>query len=220
MPGTISSDGLSINDSGWVTGGAGNEEAFLYTPQNGMRPLGFLAAGTMSQGNSVNDEGAVAGVSATTGSTNLNPFIWTESGGMVDLNSTIVNMPSSWTPTSANLINNNGLIAGIGYPDLATYPPSGTQHAFLLAGGTLTEIPNPGGPGGRGIQPTGLNASGEVVPFYFDSQGDSQSDRHAFEYTAALGTREILGFGIRAIAEGVNDLDQIVGGTTLPDGSK
>ena len=45
LPGTISSDGLSINDSGWVTGGAGNEEAFLYTPQNGMRPLGFLAAG-------------------------------------------------------------------------------------------------------------------------------------------------------------------------------
>ena len=169
----------------------------------------------------MNDEGAVAGVSATTGSTNLNPFIWTESGGMVDLNSTIVNMPSSWTPTSANLINNNGLIAGIGYPDLATYPPSGTQHAFCSPVARSRKSPTPAGRAGEASSPRDSTRAAKSSRFYFDSQGDSQSDQHAFEYTAALGTREILGLsGTGAIAEGVNDLDQIVGGTTLPDGSE
>ena len=50
LPGGVSSDGLSINDSGWIVGEAGASEAFLYTPKGGMTPLGFLALGTVSQG--------------------------------------------------------------------------------------------------------------------------------------------------------------------------
>ncbi len=215
LPGGPSSAGFSINDSGWITGEGGASEAFVYTPQSGMQPLGFLGTGTISQGNCVNNEGVIAGVSATTGSTNLNPFIWTESGGMVDLNKTIANIPSGWTPTSANLINNNGLIVGIGYPDLATYPPSGLQHAFALNAGTLTEIPDPAAPNGLGIQPEGLNESGEVVGVYFGAGGSE----NAFVYTKAQGTQEIMGLGgSQTAAFDVNDEGEIVGGTTLSDG--
>jgi probable HAF family extracellular repeat protein len=215
LPGNVSSVGFSINDSGWITGQSG-EEAFLYTPQNGMQPLGFLSAGTLSAGSCVNNHGVVVGTSGTVGSIYLNPFLWTASGGMIDLNSTITNMPSGWTPSAARLINNNGVIAGIGYPNIATSPPSGIEHAFVLNAGTLTEIPNPAAPNGRGIQPEGLNESGEVVGLYFDSDGGE----HGFVYTAALGTREILGLGgSQTVAFSVNDYNQIVGGTTLLDGS-
>ena len=109
---------------------------------------------------------------------------------MVDLNNTIVNMPSGWTPTAAIAINNSGVIAGIGYADLATSPPSGTEHAFVLNGGTLTEIPDPAPPTGTGIQPFGLNSSGEVVGDYLDSN----YKEHAFMYTAGSARKRFWGW--------------------------
>ncbi len=180
------SNGNGINDVSWVVGQS-NREAFLYTPQTGMQGVGFLPGGTVSEANCVNNAGVISGVSGTVGDTYLHPFIWSASGGMKDLDSTIVNMPSAWTPTSANLINDSGLIAGIGYPDLSTHPPSGTEHAFVLNGGTLTEIPNPGDTNGIGIQPSGINSSGEVVGFFFDVN----NKEHAFTYDTVRGTRDI-----------------------------
>ena len=206
LPGAVSSNGESINDAGWVCGNS-DGEAFVYTPKNGMQGLGFLPGGTLSVAACVNNAGVVVGVSGTVGENYLNPFVWTAAGGMQDLNSTITNMPTGWTPTAARLINENGVIAGIGYPVLSTYPPSGTEHAFTLSGGSLTEIPSPSG----NIQPEAINSSGEVVGFYGGS--------HAFEYTPAGGIRDISGLGGPfAAAEGVNDLGTIVGGCTLSDG--
>ena len=52
---------------------------------------------------------------------------------------------------------------------------------------------------------------------YFDASGGE----HGFTYNAVEGTREILGLGgSETVAEGINDLGEVVGGTTLPDGSE
>ncbi len=214
LSGGIASAGNSINDSGWVAG-ASDTQAVVYTPQSGMQPLGFLRGGSLSQANCVNNAGVVVGDSGTVGETYLNPFLWTAAGGMQDLNSTITNMPSGWTPTAAGIINNSGLIAGIGYANLSTYPPSGTEHAFTLSGGSLTVMPNPY-PTGFGIYPEGMNSSGEVVGLAVDAN----EQEHAFVYTPADGTRDLgnLG-GDLAVAFGVNDLGTIVGGTELSDGT-
>ncbi len=161
LPGGIASAGNSINDSGCVAGGS-DGEAVIYTPQSGMQPLGFLPGGSLSVASCVNNAGVVAGVSGTVGETYLNPFTWTAAAGMQDLNNTITNMPTGWTPRAANLINNNGVVAGIGYANLSTYPPSGSEHAFTLSGDSLTVIPSPY-PTGLGIYPKGMNSSGEVV---------------------------------------------------------
>ena len=160
------SNATGINDSSWVVGQS-NNEGFVYTPQTGMQGLGLLPGGTLSQAYCVNNAGVISGVSATVGSTYLHPFVWTASGGMTDLDTTITNMPSSWTPTSASLINNAGLVAGIGYAELSTYPPSGAEHAFTLNGGTLQEIADPG----TAIYPKAINSNGEVVGYYTGQMG-------------------------------------------------
>ena len=201
------SNANAINDSSWIVGGS-NSEAYLYTPQTGMQGLGFLPGGSLSEAANVNNAGVVVGVSATVGTTYLHPFIWDTTNGMRDLNSMIVDPPTGWTPTCAKLINGSGVIAGIGYPNLATYPPSGAEHAFVLSGGRLTEILSPAG----NIQPEAINASGEVVGFYNSS--------HAFEYTASGGIRDIGSLGGEYTgAFGLNDQGMIVGSSELSDGS-
>ena len=65
--------------------------------------------------------------------------------GLQDLNSLIANPPPAWAPTDATAISQNGaFIAGIGYSNITTDPPSGSGHAFTLNGGSLTEIPDLG----------------------------------------------------------------------------
>ncbi len=204
------SNATGINDSSWVVGQS-NSEGFVYTPQTGMQGLGFLPGGTLSQANCVNNAGVISGVSATVGSTYLHPFVWTASGGMTDLDTTITNMPSGWTPTSASLINNAGLVAGIGYADLSTYPPSGAEHAFTLNGGSLQEIADPG----TAIYPEAINSNGEVVGYYTGTNGQ------AFEYTPLGGTRGLGGLDGLQYSEAfdLNDFGTIVGGAELLDGS-
>jgi probable HAF family extracellular repeat protein len=209
LPGASASHGYSINDSSWVCGESGGE-AFLYTPQTGIHDLGDLPGGesNSSTAYSLNNAGVVVGGAMTIGGSYSHAFIWDATNGMRDLNKMIVNPPAGWTPTAAIAISQNGLIAGIGFANISTSPPSGAEHAFVLNGGTLGQIPSPAG----SIYPEAINASGLVVGSYNGSR--------AFEYSALLGTRDIgsLG-GAYTDASGENDLGQIVGGTTLPDGS-
>ncbi len=214
LPGGIASAGYSINDSGFVAGES-DGQAVVYTPQNGMQAVGFLPGGNASELDSINDSNVAVGYTTTNSNSGANAIIWDPTNGLRDLNSMIVNPPAGWTPTAATVINQNGLIAGIGYANDGTSPPSGAEHAFTLSGGSLTVIPSPY-PTGRGIFPKGMNSSGEVVGEFYDAN----EQEHAFVYTAAGGTRDLgnLG-GDLATAFDVNDLGTIVGGSELPDGS-
>ncbi len=204
------SNATGINDSSWVVGQS-NNEGFVYTPTTGMQGVGLLPGGSFSELYSINNSDTAVGGAATVGSSGSHAIVWDAANGMRDLNATIVNPPANWTPTVANLINNGGVMAGIGLENTSTTPPSGAEHAFILNGGTLTEIPNPG----TEIFPEGINSADEVVGYYTGTNGQ------AFEYTPLGGTRGLGGLDGLQYSEafGVNDFGTIVGGAYLPNGS-
>jgi probable HAF family extracellular repeat protein len=172
-----------------------------------MQSVGFLPGGDYSELCSINNSDVAVGA-CTSGTGAAHAAIWDPTNGLRDLNKMIVNPPAGWNPTVASLIDENGLIAGIGFANTSTTPPSGKEYAFVLNAGTLTTIPNPSG----SIYVEGINSSGEVVGSY--------NGARAFEYTLAGGIHDIgtLG-GPYAWATGVNDLGDIVGESVLSDGS-
>jgi probable HAF family extracellular repeat protein len=102
-----------INNSAQVVGGFGR--AFIWSRAGGPIDLGALPGtnpNTIAYG--VNNNGQVVGSSVRQVAGNFvgSAFIWTNTLGMIDLN-TLVNDPT-WVLTSADAINNNGQIAGIG----------------------------------------------------------------------------------------------------------
>ena len=155
------------------------------------------------------------------GASYSNAMVWDPTNGLRDLNSLIANPPSTWTPTDAVAISaTGGLIAGIGYSDIRTSPPSGAERAFVLKGGTMTTIPDPG----VEIYPRSIDNSGEVCGFYFDAS----EIEHAFVYTPALGTVDIGTLGLSASGGytpytetfGINDSGVVCGSEGLADGSE
>jgi RHS repeat-associated protein len=76
---------FGVNDNGDVVGWTDTTQgrrAFLWTPEQGMRSLGSL--GGISIAYAVNDHGWVVGTSQA-GDGTVHPFLWTPTGGMVDL---------------------------------------------------------------------------------------------------------------------------------------
>ena len=214
----------SINDSSWIAGSSG-DEASVWTPQSGIQGVGFLGTGNSSVLYSISNSDVAVGGSTTLGGSYANAMIWDPTNGLRDLNSLIVNQPSTWTPTGAIAISpTGGLIAGIGFANISTSPPSGAEHAFVLNGGSLTEIPPLGPLGLLGIQPESINSSGEVAGGFYDAN----NRLHAFVYSSALGTVDIGNLGLSATgastpytqAFAINDLGTVVGSDGLADGSK
>ena len=218
----IQSTASGINDSSWIVGTLDGEAA-VWTPQAGFRAVGFLGSGNSSVLYGISNSGEAVGGSTTLGGSYSHAVVWDTTSGLRDLNNLIANRPTTWTPTGAIAISGNDLIAGIGYSNISTSPPSGAEHAFVLDAGSLTEIPDPAGSAGLGIQPESINSSGEVAGFY----SDANNQEHAFLYTAALGTRDIGNLDISATggytsgtgALAINDFGTIVGGEVLADGS-
>ncbi len=145
-----------INDQGWVTGIAHGEfgrRAFLWTPQTGMQDIGSLGDGTHeSIGTHINNQGQIIGWSFAGSSSHVHSYVWSQSGGMLDLGQ-----------TNANAINNQGTMAGnqlIAPGQAARALPTGfsayaindheqlagimqvnnATHAFLLDGGRLNDL--------------------------------------------------------------------------------
>jgi probable HAF family extracellular repeat protein len=114
--------GLGINDLGQVVGGSrlnsGLGHAFLYTPGSGMGDLGTLPAAPDSTAYGINNAGEVVGRSGD------RAFLYSQAGGMVDLNARIPS-GSGWHLTTASAINDLGQITGNG-------SINGQSHAFLL----------------------------------------------------------------------------------------
>ncbi len=205
------SNANGINDNSFVVGQSG-PEGFVYTPQTGMQGVGFLLSGTYSALEAINNSNVAVGGAVPRGASIADAAIWDPANGLRDLNKMIVNPPSNWAPTDATAISQNGLIAGIGSAGYSALPPPPNQHAFALAGGSLTVIPDPG----TFIQPASINSNGDVVGEFFDSQG-----QHAFIYSAANGTQEIGDPSAPiASANEITDSGLVLGGITLADGSE
>lgn len=129
LPGGTTSNANWINSSGVIagysdsTGSGGNIIAVAWDPSGHIHNLGTLPGGTSSSGNGINDSNQIVGFSSTATSTS-DAMIWTQQGGMKDLNS-LIPPNSGWVLILANSINNNGLITGYG-------TINGANHAFLL----------------------------------------------------------------------------------------
>lgn len=136
-------DGSGINDHGQVAGSSTSDEdlfhAFLWTPtvEGGttgmMDDLGTLG-GDESYGYNVNAFGHVVGLSYVPieVSSYGHAFIYTEAGGMVDLN-TLIDPLSEWELIDAYEVNSAGQIVGQGLID-------DEYHAFLLTPNLLGDF--------------------------------------------------------------------------------
>lgn len=125
------SSGEAINASGQITGHAytANDtflHAFLY--DGTMQDLGTLG-GRTSLGRAINAQGQVAGTAFIDDYT-YHAFLFTNAGGMVDLNS-VIDPTLGWELFDAWSIGNDGKIIGYG-------TISGETHTFLLS-----SIPEP-----------------------------------------------------------------------------
>jgi probable HAF family extracellular repeat protein len=127
--GGINSYGLGINRydqvAGWATipGDSFNYHAFYWTHSKGMLDLGTFG-GSISLALGINDAGQVVGSANLTGDAVNHAFLWTENGGLVDLNS-LIPSDSGWELNNANAINATGQITGSGVYN-------GQIEAFLL----------------------------------------------------------------------------------------
>ena len=111
-PGIFVLRAKSINEIGNIVGAAGGTylHAFVRTNET-LIDLGTFG-GDNSCANDINDNNEVVGFSASAGGTNL-AFYWTDSLGVVDLN-TLIETNSGWILRDARAINNSGLIIGSG----------------------------------------------------------------------------------------------------------
>jgi probable HAF family extracellular repeat protein len=105
--------GNAINIHGQVAGYY-NGDAGLYT-SGAWQDLGSVVADQGSTALGINDQGQVVGASNNPGDDDEDPtdaFLWSSTGGMVDLN-TLIAPGSGWTLESANAISNTGYIVGM-----------------------------------------------------------------------------------------------------------
>ena len=130
----VSDMGLAVGFSYVMVGQTETTHAFLYDAQTGaLTDLGNPASAVWaSEAGSVNDLGDIAGGYAldTTG-TDEDAFLYTQAGGMQNLNN-LIDPSLGWDLTGAGGINDAGDIVGSGFN------PQGQFHAFLL-----TPVPEP-----------------------------------------------------------------------------
>lgn len=181
----------AVNNNGVVTGSFGH--AFRWSPTSGLEDLGVLAPGGLSFGLALNDAGEIAGT-ATTAENRRHAFIWTRSGGMVDIDTL-----NSYDALPV-AVGAKGAVAGNRLPSL-----SGDYRAFLWT--PATGMRDIGSGGGRPIvlsMTPGLHMAG-----FINFAGRPQQ---AMSWTPATGTRNLgtLG-GQGSEARDVNAKGQIVG---------
>ena len=193
------SEAYGINNSNQVVGssydGSNRGRAFYWEANNGMTDIGTLGGGSTSA-YGINDSGQVVGLSPwPTSSDNYHAFIWQSGSGMLDLGTL------GGSHSAAYAINNNGQVVG------NSTPLGDTEYArFLWQNGSMVEM-NFGG------TPNAINNAGKVVGT--TSPGMSRAFLWQNGVTADLGT---LG-GPGAFGFGINDSDQVIGGSHIADGT-
>lgn len=133
LPGGSNSAAAAINANGQIVGNADSAttpfHAFLLVAPGPMQDLGTLPGGSCSEASGINSAGVVVGKSeVASGPTpctgTMAAFMWTASGGMIDLN-TLIDPTLGWQLSSAASINDSGQIAGTGIIN-------GQEHAFRM----------------------------------------------------------------------------------------
>jgi probable HAF family extracellular repeat protein len=129
LPGGTLSNAQGINSSGVIAGYSNSSSTgsnfvtVAWDPSGKTHDLGTLPGGTSSGGYDINDSNQIVGYSSTATSAS-DAMIWTQKGGMKDLNN-LIPPNSGWVLVLANWINNSGQITGYG-------TINGENHAFLL----------------------------------------------------------------------------------------
>jgi probable HAF family extracellular repeat protein len=198
LGGGYESAGFAVNTRGQVTGFSNNlvpdsfnplgptqQRTFLW--QNGviqdLGTLGGTDAGLLGfTGNiEINERGQVVACSytnttpnPTTGLPTLDPFLWDEKNGMIDLGGL------GGTLGCATYLNNAGQV--IGYSDL---PGDTGFHPFLWSRGVLKDLGTLGGDIGV---PVSINDAGEVCGITTDRSGEALATLWRNGATINLGT--------------------------------
>ncbi len=176
---------LDINESGHILGRDDSPGAFLWKPGTGKIYIPHLSATEpYTVPEALSDAGHVVGVSLIDGNY-YRAFLWTESGGLVDLTGALSSAASGATD-----VNSSGQVVGY-----RTVTGSTRAYSWTAAGGFVT-FP-------AGCYITDLSENGKVVGrgYLVGNQA------HAFSWTQAGGIID-LGDGQ---PEQVNELGQIVG---------
>jgi probable HAF family extracellular repeat protein len=192
----------AINDRGDVAGtydaGGGNDQRAFAVWNGTFIPLGTL--GLASQATSMNAQ-RVVGTSWSLTDNNWRPFVWSEAGGMTELNT------GSDDFATASAINRVGQIVG-----------RRTGDGYLWTNGVMTDIETFGGPTSS---PADVNDLGVVVGAADTTQSSPGGifQTRAFVYDSVNGLRDLntlidpaLGLVLRE-APAINNLGQIVATT-------
>jgi len=152
LAGGSQSTSLGINKWNHITGAAtlpnGAFDAIVWTRDEGMRDIGTVQDGVTTTGVAINVHDEVVGY----GGIPRLPFYWKGATGMI-----LLRTLGGTSDSSANAINDNGVIAGY------CSTSSGTSHATLWSG--PRGIPQDLGtlPGGTYSIASGINDFGQVV---------------------------------------------------------
>lgn len=195
IPGYTGITVRSINDEGWVAGFAGmpglTTRAVVWKPNGDSYQaidLGTLPGTSISEAVGIDDLGRVVGWSTTSGvPPNGSPFMWTESGGMIDLSSQ-------------------------GFPDepILALSPGGTvatQNAWYRLGdpGSVQTM-SPAPPGFViGAEPTAINDAGDQARFLISTGTENLRYLHRFHHEGTW--QQISSTGIKHSAYGVGSID-------------
>lgn len=174
---------------------SGSLAAIQYT----ITDLGTLPGGTGSGAVAVSSAGLIAGQSNDSQVYFGHAFLWTPSGGMIDL----LHTPEG---ASSNALDVNDSAQVVGITQSNAYAPT---RGFFYDGGTVISR-GLSADGRARSEAVGINASGQVAG---DGQiGDQNSHPHAFRYDHGvmldLGT---LPNGLTSTGVAINDVGQVAG---------
>src|SRR3984893_18451654 len=215
LKGDNESSGFWLNSAGQVvgcsdtatlngypcTGTTAGQHAFLWSKSAGLKDLGTMSGGTISQATGINDDGQVVGCSNVKGkpTTDFLAFLWTPTGGMTNLGTL-----SGGNSSCAFEINSAGVIAG------DSFISNGKVNG---ASWTNNKIRNLGGlPKSIFSAILDINDSNQMVGESIFSYGPPFRS-HAFEWSAALGMKDLgtLRGGTTSMANAVSSSGVMVG---------
>jgi probable HAF family extracellular repeat protein len=199
-----------INERGWVVGSyrdadnlSGHYHGFLYNGRTYTTLDDPLGTGS-SYAYALNGAGLVVG--RYIDHTGMHGFLYNPNGGTY----TTLDDPLADNDTQAYGINSAGLVVGIYFQDSDTphgflYNPNGATYTTLDDPLAASGFDNPFGPSGTLAE--GINAAGEIVGYYADSNGDERG----FLYNGGVYTTIDDPGAFDTYAFGINKNGHVVG---------
>lgn len=142
-PTAINNQGTIVGFANQFPGIARTFQAFIWTKEGGMKPLGAVSGDTLSLAFGLNDKNQVVGLSVG-GPYGIRAFLW--NGVMTDLNT--VTLPSSPFLLYANDINDRGEIVGEAFDPNTNEAPAYLGTPLPGRSGAATQAVSKGGPQG------------------------------------------------------------------------